>query len=74
MVHSHPIASIVFKFPTFTNSGTSSTPFFVAIRLKSEVNSRSILWDYWQYSLFYLYSRYGQFSWGKILHEEEVWE
>ncbi len=64
--------------PESAKSSRSSTPFFAAIRLKSEVNSRSIPWDFWQYSLFYLYSWYGQFSWvlgwGKILHEEEVWE
>ena len=33
------------------NSGPSSTPISATIRVKSEVNSRSILWGFWQYSV-----------------------
>ena len=35
------------------NSGTSSTPIFAAIRVKNEVNSRSILWSFWQHSVYF---------------------
>ena len=33
------------------NIGPSSTLIFAAIRVKSGVNSRSILWYFWQYSV-----------------------
>jgi len=36
---------------TLANCGPSSTLICAAIRAKSEVNSHSVLWGFWQYSV-----------------------